>query len=574
MLCDIMALIAHIRALSPPKTARAFTPAERFGEAWSTEQAFGSVLGLCPGNWGLQLSVPIPGATAGLSLALPGSGSRGTQEVRSPLQSGTAAAASERSPRPSPPDHPSPPQHVTNMVSASEDRCPICLNTLSNAACTMTCLHRFCFNCLWQWAEIKLECPVCRRTVTCSRHSLRGDQFEEQPSLALLGSAQNEAPFRLPDPRASRLNQRLHLEPWFIGGLYPYTGQSIFREHPDVLRLLWSWLHQELGCTFELERRQVLTLAQRILHTLPILGLREERLLEIVQRHLGSRTTAFTQGLIRVIMQWCGRASHQLLLSEESRAVRMLEESPGGISNSTVPRRSQEQSPMVTSTSWGVSRQGREQSPVVSTTWGASRGGHDHSPMASSSWVVSRQGREQSPVVSTTWGASRGGRVWSPMASSSWGSSRGGRERSHMASISSFASRGGQELSPIVSSRPAASQGGGQLSPVASTSAVPSRGGTPEPGPDRSATAATADGDELLGTSTAALQGGPGCPPAPIPGEQEELQREPGEAAARVTAPRWARDSSRWGPWRAQKRKASPRSSNSASHAKKKPPRR
>ncbi|CAM9680188.1 unnamed protein product [Bubo scandiacus] len=50
------------------------------------------------------------------------------------------------------------------MVSASEDRCPICLNTLSNAACTMTCLHRFCFNCLWQWAEIKLECPVCRRT--------------------------------------------------------------------------------------------------------------------------------------------------------------------------------------------------------------------------------------------------------------------------------------------------------------------------------------------------------------------------------------------------------------------------
>ena len=86
MLCDIMALIAYIRAPSPPKTARAFTPAERFGEAWSAEQTFGSVLGLCPGNWGLQPSVLIPGATAGLSPALPGSGSRGTQEVRSPQQ--------------------------------------------------------------------------------------------------------------------------------------------------------------------------------------------------------------------------------------------------------------------------------------------------------------------------------------------------------------------------------------------------------------------------------------------------------------------------------------------------------
>ncbi|CAM9680050.1 unnamed protein product [Bubo scandiacus] len=327
------------------------------------------------------------------------------------------------------------------MATASEDRCPICLITLDNAALTMPCLHRFCFSCIQRWAEIKPECPLCRGMLTSILYSLPGEDCREllirQPSLALLGSAQNEAPFRLPDPRASRLNQRLHLEPWFIGGLYPYTGQSIFREHPDVLRLLWSWLHQELGCTFELERRQVLTLAQRILHTLPILGLREERLLEIVQRHLGSRTTAFTQGLIRVIMQWCGRASHQLLLSEES---------PG------------------------------------------------------------------------------------------------------------FQERG-------------------ELSPVASTSAVPARGGTPEPGPAPSATAATADADELLGTSTAALQGGPSCPPAPSPGEQEELQREPGEAAARVSAPRQARGSSRHRHRSAQKRKASTTSSDSSSRAKK-PPRR
>uniref|UniRef100_A0A8C8EC48 RING-type E3 ubiquitin transferase n=1 Tax=Otus sunia TaxID=257818 RepID=A0A8C8EC48_9STRI len=74
-----------------------------------------------------------------------------------------------------------PAPHVPNMASASDDRCPICLNTCDNAALTMPCLHRVCFSCVWQWAEIKVECPVCREMVTCSRHLQRGDQFEELP---------------------------------------------------------------------------------------------------------------------------------------------------------------------------------------------------------------------------------------------------------------------------------------------------------------------------------------------------------------------------------------------------------
>uniref|UniRef100_A0A663N2R8 RING-type domain-containing protein n=1 Tax=Athene cunicularia TaxID=194338 RepID=A0A663N2R8_ATHCN len=44
-------------------------------------------------------------------------------------------------------------------------RCPICLNTWDKAALTMPCLHRFCFSCLWQRVEIKLECPICRKMV-------------------------------------------------------------------------------------------------------------------------------------------------------------------------------------------------------------------------------------------------------------------------------------------------------------------------------------------------------------------------------------------------------------------------
>uniref|UniRef100_A0A8C8AF83 RING-type E3 ubiquitin transferase n=1 Tax=Otus sunia TaxID=257818 RepID=A0A8C8AF83_9STRI len=47
---------------------------------------------------------------------------------------------------------------------ASKDHCLICWNTLSNAALTMTCLHRFCFSCIRWWAEINPECPLCRGT--------------------------------------------------------------------------------------------------------------------------------------------------------------------------------------------------------------------------------------------------------------------------------------------------------------------------------------------------------------------------------------------------------------------------
>ncbi|EOA98432.1 hypothetical protein Anapl_17584 [Anas platyrhynchos] len=54
--------------------ARAWTPAERVCEAWSVERGFGGAV-----LWGHRqlLSVPVPAASARVSPALPGSGSRG-----------------------------------------------------------------------------------------------------------------------------------------------------------------------------------------------------------------------------------------------------------------------------------------------------------------------------------------------------------------------------------------------------------------------------------------------------------------------------------------------------------------
>uniref|UniRef100_A0A663MUF8 RING-type E3 ubiquitin transferase n=1 Tax=Athene cunicularia TaxID=194338 RepID=A0A663MUF8_ATHCN len=60
------------------------------------------------------------------------------------------------------------------MASASQDRCPICLNTLDNAALTMPCLHRFCFSCIQQWADIKPECPLSKGFVLVREETEKG----------------------------------------------------------------------------------------------------------------------------------------------------------------------------------------------------------------------------------------------------------------------------------------------------------------------------------------------------------------------------------------------------------------
>uniref|UniRef100_A0A493U0J6 RING-type E3 ubiquitin transferase n=1 Tax=Anas platyrhynchos platyrhynchos TaxID=8840 RepID=A0A493U0J6_ANAPP len=57
-------------------------------------------------------------------------------------------------------------QHVESMASVLDKRCPICLDTWSNAGYVLPCLHRFCFKCIQRWAERKPECPLCKGRVT------------------------------------------------------------------------------------------------------------------------------------------------------------------------------------------------------------------------------------------------------------------------------------------------------------------------------------------------------------------------------------------------------------------------
>ncbi|KAK4816698.1 hypothetical protein QYF61_020582 [Mycteria americana] len=112
-------------------------------------------------------------------------------------------------------------------------------------------------------------------------------------------------------------------------------------------------------------------------------------------------------------------------------------------------------------------------------------------------------------------------------------------------------------------------------SPVAAPPPAASRRGSPAPGPAPSGSPAGAGEVEHPSTSTAALHGGPSSPPdAPVPthGEQEELQEDPGEAAAGASPPSRGRDRSRGGRRRPPKRRAG--SSHNSSQPPKRPPRR
>ena len=84
MHCDHASLAAYKKVLSLTQPVRAQTPAERVGEVWSAERGFGA--GVVLRELFRAALGARPRAVGGFPPALPGSGSRGTQEGRSQQQ--------------------------------------------------------------------------------------------------------------------------------------------------------------------------------------------------------------------------------------------------------------------------------------------------------------------------------------------------------------------------------------------------------------------------------------------------------------------------------------------------------
>ena len=50
--------------------------------------------------------------------------------------------------------------------------CPVCLNEINkDQICLTDCKHEFCYNCLYKWLRININCPICREDVETFKYN-------------------------------------------------------------------------------------------------------------------------------------------------------------------------------------------------------------------------------------------------------------------------------------------------------------------------------------------------------------------------------------------------------------------
>ncbi|KAJ7415726.1 hypothetical protein WISP_76398 [Willisornis vidua] len=79
-----------------------------------------------------------------------------------------------------------PPQ--AELLEAAEDsQCPICLGHMKNPAYAIYCMHKFCFQCIQQWAKGRDNCLVNLL------NSMRGDGHYKEHEVSLYAHLQRMA---------------------------------------------------------------------------------------------------------------------------------------------------------------------------------------------------------------------------------------------------------------------------------------------------------------------------------------------------------------------------------------------
>ena len=58
------------------------------------------------------------------------------------------------------------------QIDFGDGTCAICLELPQNKSQT-PCGHVFCYQCLTNWCQIKIECPVCQQSFTSFKHSFQ-----------------------------------------------------------------------------------------------------------------------------------------------------------------------------------------------------------------------------------------------------------------------------------------------------------------------------------------------------------------------------------------------------------------
>lgn len=132
-----------------------------------------------------------------------------------------------------------------------EDCCPICLGSWEEISYVMPCLHQFCYQCILQWAEIKPECPLCKRRIQSILHSVQADDdyIEHVITPSVASSAIVHQARRAASHPATHDFQQQAAEVVPMGPVVSFwtpNWLSSLQDQPVLFQTLQSWYHHDL----------------------------------------------------------------------------------------------------------------------------------------------------------------------------------------------------------------------------------------------------------------------------------------------------------------------------------------
>ncbi|XP_066844653.1 E3 ubiquitin-protein ligase Topors-like [Anser cygnoides] len=233
------------------------------------------------------------------------------------------------------------------MATEEAWTCPVCRERRKDVAYATPCNHQFCLGCIQRWAKLKASCPLCRTGMRSIRVSVRGegDYLEcivsppavpvpegfqagsatapHSPAAPAPSSVPAEERDAEPDPRAA------------VGGLLPEDWAVLFRERRDILDPVLPWLRRELSAIYGTRWWQARAAESFLLHSLCVMGLDRDALIQHTQPGMGPLTVPLIDGLINAIVGLCGEEARRLLGLESGRTAGVQEDSPAAASGPT-----------------------------------------------------------------------------------------------------------------------------------------------------------------------------------------------------------------------------------------------
>ncbi|XP_066844356.1 E3 ubiquitin-protein ligase Topors-like [Anser cygnoides] len=276
------------------------------------------------------------------------------------------------------------------MATEEAWTCPVCREGRKDVAYATPCNHRFCLGCIQRWAKLKASCPLCRTGMRTIKVSVRGEEdylecivsppavpvpvgFQagsatapHSPAAPAASSVPAEERDAEPDPRAA------------VGGLLPEDWAVLFRERRDILDPVLPWLRRELSAIYGTRWWQARAAESFLLHSLCVMGLDRDAIIQHTQPALGPLTVPLIDGLVGTIVGLCGEEARRLLGLESGHTAGVQEDSPAGASGPTASM----QGTISTSPAPSNSNAGPDMEELPSTSSAFQHGGPGEVPAA------------------------------------------------------------------------------------------------------------------------------------------------------------------------------------------------